>query len=353
MHDITMMNTIKIVLFIFLCLATSVTIPPAGIIFSYMALRENRENIRRFIIKTSPDTEKIIPALIERYNDPKTIFSLVIFSIATIGGFILLVSHLHIQGTDDYVNYILKQVALTGILVLGVSGIAWVLFSLGSIFDSLLAKVGLSLAVSACIIFSRLNAVDFFAANFPFPPSYAPFSFGLATLIFTFSFSASAFAALAIIFEIVFMLFLFIFDFKNNKKITYFLFFISFFGFAGSYSAALAMIQGISNKGPLFMLKAAERYDFTTNHMCQTEEGETILFIDNVADRAIAATFPHFPEDKKISPHDISDDILKNYLPTNFRTVHCNPLSEPRKDAGWCGNHQRYGFCDAGGTPHK
>lgn len=353
MQKKTMMKAVKIILFIFLCLATSVTIPPAGLIFSYMALRENRESIRRFIIKTSPDTEKIIPALIARYNDPKTIISLAIFSIATIVGFFLLVSHLQTQETDDYVAYILKQVALTGILVTGVTGIAWVLFSLGSLFESLLAKVGFSLVVSACIIFSRLNAVDFFAANFPFPPSYAPFSFGLATLIFAFSFSAFAFAALAIVFEIFFMLFLFIFDFKNHKKTTYFLFFISFAGFAGSYSAAQAMIQGISNKGPLFMLKAAERYDFTTNHMCQTQEGETVLFIENVADRAIAATFPPPPEGKKIAPRDLSDDILKTYLPTNFRTVHCNPFSEPRQEPGWCGNSRGFGFCDADRMPHK
>ena len=191
-----MMKIIKIILFILLCILTSITVPPAGIIFSYMALRENKECIRRFIVKISPDTEKIIPALIERYNDPKTIISLVIFSITTIGGLILLISHLHVQETDDYVNYILEQVALTGILVIGVSGIAWVLFSLDSVFASLLAKVAVSLAVSACVIFSRLSAVDFFAANFPFPPSYLPFSFGLATLIFAFSFSAFAYAVL-------------------------------------------------------------------------------------------------------------------------------------------------------------
>ena len=102
-----MMKIIKIILFILLCILTSITIPPAGIIFSFMALRENKESIRKFIVKISPDTEKIIPALIERYNDPKTTISLVIFSIATIGGLILLVSHLHVQETDDYVSYIL------------------------------------------------------------------------------------------------------------------------------------------------------------------------------------------------------------------------------------------------------
>lgn len=348
-----MMKIVKIILFILLCILTSITIPPAGVIFSYMALRENKESIRRFIVKISPDTEKIIPALIKRYNDPKTIISLVIFSIATIGGLILLISHLHIQETDDYVNYILEQVALTGILVVGVSGIAWVLFSLNSVFASLLAKVGVSLAVSACVIFSRLSAVDFFAANFPFPPSYLPFSFGLATLIFAFSFSAFAYAVLAIIFEVIFLLFLFIFDFKTNKKTTYFLFAISLAGFIGSYSAAQAMIQGISNKGPLFMIKAAERYDFTTNHMCQVQEGETVLFIDNVADRAIAATFPPPPQSEKISPRNISDATLKSYLPTHFRTVRCNQLAEAQKEAGWCGSPQRYGYCDADGKLRK
>ena len=191
----------------------------------------------------------------------------------------------------------------------------------------------------------------FFAAIFPFAPSYLPFSFGLATLIFAFSFSAFAYAVLAIIFEVIFLLFLFIFDFKTNKKTTYFLFAISIAGFIGSYSAAQAMIQGISNKGPLFMIKAAERYDFTTNHMCQVQDGETVLFIENVADRAIAATFPPPPQGGKISPRNISDAILKTYLPKNFRTVHCNPLSEPRKEAGWCGNS--YGFCDADRMPHK
>ena len=331
----------------------SITVPPAGLIFSCMALSENRERIKRLIIEISPDTEKIVPALIERYNNPKIIISLVIFSTATIGGLILLVFHLQIPATDDYVDYILKQVALTGILVTGVSGIAWVLFSLGSIFDSLLAKVVFSLAVSACIIFSRLSAVDFFAAIFPFPPSYIPFSFGIATLIVAFSFSAFAFITLALVFEVIVMLFLVVFDFKKNKKTTYFLFFISFAGFAGSYSAALAMIQGISNKGQLFMIKAAERYDFTTNHMCQARDGETVLFIENVADRAIAATFPAPPEGEKISPRHLSDAILKTYRPGNFRTIHCNPLAEPRQETGWCGNSQGFGFCDADRMPRK
>ncbi|UQV43482.1 hypothetical protein KIV45_16090 [Janthinobacterium lividum] len=178
-------------------------------------------------------------------------------------------------------------------------------------------------------------------------------SFGLATLIVAFSFSSFAFAALAIIFEFIFLSLLFIFDFKKEAKRVFFFFIISISGFTGSYSAALAVIQGISNKGQLFMIKAAERYDFTQNHMCQAREEETVLFIENVSDRAIAATFPTPPEHSKFPTRNISSDILKSYFPTNFRTVHCNPLSEPRKETGWCGNSQGYGFCDADRMPHK
>lgn len=323
----------------------SVTTPPLGIVFSYLALLENRKCIKELIVKWSPDTEKIIPALIERYSTPGTVISLILSSITTIISLIFLVMHLQIRETDNYVNYILIQAALTGFLVIGVSGIAWVLFSLNSIFESLLAKVWLSLAVSAGVIFSRLNAVEFFSTNFPFPPSYMPFAFSLATLIFTFSFSAFVLAALAVAFEFMFIVFLLIFDFKNKRMLTGLLFAISFGGFLGSYSAALAMIQGITNKGQLFMIKAAERYDFTQHHMCQVEKHETVLFIENVSDRAIAATFPAPLKGNKISLQNISGDTLASYRPTHFHTVPCNPISVSRKDVGWCGTAQRYGFC--------
>ncbi|MDO8039221.1 hypothetical protein [Janthinobacterium sp. SUN137] len=347
------MKAVKIISFLFLLLMTLFCTPPLGIIFIYMALHENKDGIKSIIEEVHPGIEKIGKNISKRYAKPRTMILLSIFFIATLISFSFLASHLNTPETDDYVNYIFVQMALTGIFASGIVAIAWVLLSLKSIFKSLLAKVLLSLVVSACIIFSRLGAVEFFSANFPFPPSYMPFSFGLATLISAFSLSAFAFAALAIIFEFIFLSLLFIYNFKKEAMRTLFFFAISLAGFIGSFSAALAIIQGTSNKGQLFMIKAAERYDFTQNHMCQAREGETVLFIDNVADRAIAATFPPPPKKNKFPTRKISDDILKSYLPTDFRTIHCNPLAEPRKEAGWCENPRRYGFCDAHGQASR
>lgn len=353
MHEITIIKAVKTISFLLLLLMTLFSTPPLGIIFIYMALHENKEGIKSIIEEVHPGIEKIGKDISRKYATPKTMILLSIFSAATATSFFFLLSHLKIQETDDYVNYIFTQMALTGIFASGIVAIAWVLLSLASMFNSLLSKVLLSLVVSACVIFSRLGAVEFFSANFPFPPTYMPFSFGLATLISAFSLSAFAFAALAIIFEFIFLFLLFIFNFKKEAGRISFFFIISLSGFAGSYSAAQAMIQGISNKGQLFMIKAAERYDFTQNHMCQALKGEAVLFIENVSDRAIAATFPPPPMKDKFPTRNISDEILKSYLPTNFRTIHCNPLVEPRKEAGWCDNPRRYGFCDAHGQAYR
>ncbi|UQV43483.1 hypothetical protein KIV45_16095 [Janthinobacterium lividum] len=132
---------------------TLFTTPPFAIIFICMALHENKACIRRIVEKIHPGIEKFGKNIAARYANPKTIILLSIFFTATATSFAFLASHLRIQETDDYVNYIFIQMALTGIFASGVVAIAWVLLSLNSIFKSLLAKVLLSLVVSACIIF--------------------------------------------------------------------------------------------------------------------------------------------------------------------------------------------------------
>lgn len=174
--------------------------------------------------------------------------------------------------------------------------------------------------------FSRLLAIDFFSMHFPFPASYMPVSFGIATIMLAFAFTFVVFALLAFIFEIGMLLLLSLNDFKNPLFVTSVVATVFAVGFIGAYSASIAVFQGIDSKGQLLLIKLAEKYDFTTNHLCEAHDNESVLFIDNVADRAIAATFPKI---RKIPPRKISERSLNEYMPANFHMVRCNPISPP------------------------
>jgi hypothetical protein len=198
-----------------------------------------------------------------------------------------------------------------------------------------------SAIVSACVVCARLLAIDFFSTVFPFPPSYAPIAFGIATTLLAFSFTSIVFAFLALLFEVYF-LFVLSSNFKKNVVMNSLLVVASVLGLSGAWFTTYAMFEAINPKGQLLIVKLAEKYDFTTNHMCAVGKDEAVLFIDNVADRAIAASFPNVGD---VAPKKLTKPGVAKYMPTGFHTVRCNPLDSATSSSGWCDKRSRYGYC--------
>lgn len=291
--------------------------------------------------KLTPYFEMVNYFVDEKYEKQKLLMGL--SSLAVILSVALLFEHLRASNAvNDYLDYGLKQVLLTVMLGVSILALAWVLLPLETMFKSLFVKFVASIAVSACFLFARLLATDFFSTHFPFPPSYMSIAYGLAIIIIATSFASIVFALLTLLFECIALVALGARDLSINKYATLFFTFVSFLGLVGAWIASTAVFEGIHPKGQLLMVKLAEKYDFTTNHMCEAYVGESVLFIDNVSDRAIAATFPPI---KNINPKTLAGKNLKKYLPTNFHTVRCNPLSAVAKNPGWCEKSSRFGFC--------
>lgn len=95
--------------------------------------------------------------------------------------------------------------------------------------------------------------------------------------------------------------------------------------------------------GNLSIIYIAKTLDFTSNHMCNAKEDESVLFLDGVQDRALAA---HFPELPARPLREISTERINAYMPTNFRIVSCNPVDRS-PDVGWCNDTlpRRKGYC--------
>ncbi len=315
--------------FSMLFLLILITTPPLGLAVVWMLIGSSPPTLlalRRLKISTRKairlSAKEISSLVIKKFQQPHVQLRIAILLIVEIYSLYLLFSHLQIRETDDYLWYAFKQIAFTGLLIISILGLAWVAFSLGSVFESLFAKVVVSLAISACILFCRLLAIDFFSEHFPFPAAYLPVSFSIATIVLAFAFTSLIFAVLAFIFEMAMLLTFGKTGFKRHTFTKLIASVVFFTGFIGAYITTFALPQGVLAKGQLLFIKLSERYDFTKNHMCEAKPEESILFIDNVADRAIAATFPQHGK----TPTRISDKELKDYMPKNFHMVRCNPM---------------------------
>jgi hypothetical protein len=350
----------------FLFVLASVTCPPIGfliaasmtsgkrksIYFARAWVRNTREaHDARFLTKLYwwfrkriwPSLRASWQTIWHYYRRSQTISLIIVCSIAILIGLSLLISHVNVETTDDYLSYGLWQVAITGFLALSISALAWVLFSIEFAFRSWFVTVAFSAIVSVCVVSARLLAVDFFSTVFPFPASYAPIAFGIATTLLAVSLTSIVFAILALLFEIYFLVLLSS-NFKKNVVVNLLLTAASVLGLFGAWFTTYALFEAIDPKGQLLIVRLAEKYDFTTNHMCATKAGETVLFIDNVADRAIAA---RFPEVKKVAPRKLTKTAVAEYMPTDFHTVRCNPLDAAPSSAGWCDKPARYAYCQS------
>lgn len=275
------------------------------------------------------------------YCRPRVVLAISACSSAILLAVLVLAHHVNIEATTDYLSYGLWQIAITGFLAISIGALAWILFSIEFAFKSTFVTLILSVIVSACVVCARLLAIDFFSKTFPFPPTYTPVAFGIATTLLTASIASIIFAALALLFEIYF-LFLLDIKFKKNRIINFMLLTASGLGLFGAWFTTYALFEAIDPKGQLLIIKLAEKYDFTSNHMCDARGDEVVLFIENVADRAIAAKFPMV---NTVRPKNITKDGVGMYMPTRFHTVRCNPVDPVINKADWCDKGARFGYC--------
>jgi hypothetical protein len=275
------------------------------------------------------------------YCRPQTVALIIFCCIAILLGTWLLIDHVNIETTSDYLSYGLWQVAITGFLALSISALAWVLFSIEFAFKSVFVTLLFSAIVSACVVCARLLAIDFFSTVFPFPAAYTPIAFGIATTLLAVSLTSIVFAILALLFEVYFLWVLGS-NFKKKVAMNILLVGASMLGLFGAWFTTYALFEAIDPKGQLLIVRLAEKYDFTSNHMCAAGKDEVVLFIDNVADRAIAAKFP---EVKNVAPRKLARMGAAKYMPTGFHTVRCNPLDSAVSSIGWCDKPFRYGYC--------
>lgn len=279
--------------------------------------------------------------ILDYYCRPRTVVAISACGSLIILAVLILAHHVNIEATSDYLSYGLWQVAITGCLAISIGALAWILFSIEFAFKSTFVTLIISVIISTCVVCARLLAIDFFSKTFPFPPTYAPVAFGIATTLLTASITSIVFALLALLFEIYF-LFILGSKFERNKIINILLLIASAVGLLGAWLTTYALFEAIDPKGQLLIIKIAEKYDFTSNHMCDASSDEVVLFIENVADRAIAA---RFPDVGTVRPRNITKDGVGKYMPTSFHTVRCNPIDPAINKAGWCDQGNRLGYC--------
>lgn len=355
-------------LFIFVLLLVSiVTVPPIGFLIA-LSLANATQRKSKFVVrvhlremraKQKIDALNNLYFLFRRtlwpqlraskrviwgyYSRPRTVLLIVACTISISVAIFFLISHVNVEKTSDYLSYGLWQVVITGFLAISIGALAWVLFSIEFAFRSVFVTLVLSAIVSGCIVCARLLATEFFSKIFPFPPTYAPVAFGIATTLLAASFTSIVFAFLALLFELYFLSVLGG-NLKKNKFITGVHIGASALGLFGAWFATYAMFEASNPKGRLLIVELAENYDFTSNHMCDAGNDELVLFIDNVADRAIAAKFPKVG---MVSPKSLAKDGVDKYMPTRFHTVRCNPIDLPVNNAGWCDKPSRLGYCQS------
>lgn len=275
------------------------------------------------------------------YSRTGTLISIAVCTFATYLALGLMFSHANTALVTDFVAYGIRQVIITGFLAGSIGALAWKLFSIELAFRSVFVTFVASLIVAGCIFYGRLMAIDFFSEIFPFPPTYTSVAFSTATALFAASLASLVFAIIALLFEIALLLLLSS-DFSKNKLLTALLVVALGSGFLGAGLAMYVMSEPLYPKGRLLIIKLAEQYDFTGNHMCDARSEERVLFIENMPDRAFAVTFPKFPG---ASPKKLTEDFVAEYMPKNFRTVRCNPIASPVTDVGWCKKPSRLGYC--------
>lgn len=362
-----MRKILKSFLVFVLLVFTSVTAPPIGVLIAFSLARAQqrkskfafRARLRESRTKQScgllnklyfwfrraiwPHLRRSKRTIWEYYYRPATVVFILCCAAAILLSILSLISHMNAEATSDYLSYGLWQVAITGILAVSICALAWILFSIEFAFRSVFVTLVLSAIVSGCIVCARLLAIDFFSTIFPFPPTYAPVAFGIATTLLTASLTSFVFAFLALLFEIYF-LFVLGSNFKKSILINTMLVVASGLGLFSAWFATYAMFEGIGPKGQLLIVKVAEKYDFTSNHMCDAGNDEFVLYIGNVPDRAIAATFPRIGT---LSFKGLAKDGVSKYMPTKFHTVRCNPIDSSVRNAGWCNKQSRFGYCQS------
>lgn len=193
-------------------------------------LRASRTKIRR---KLRPRVRAINTHVVARYRQPKTGAGIFLCTIAILLALVWLFSHMRAETTDDYIGFSLKQAALTLVLAISILALFWIVFPIARAFKSLFVTAVATFLVSACILVSRLFAIDFFSSHFPFSVSYLPVAFGVGTVLLAFAFTSVIFIGLAALFEICMLLVLPVADFKRDLWITYMLVFASALGLLG------------------------------------------------------------------------------------------------------------------------
>ncbi|MCA1325143.1 hypothetical protein [Herbaspirillum sp. alder98] len=330
---------IFLILLLGLLLATPIALPVEMILLRRWGLK-NRDRLRSKYGRYLDALNRITS---ERYGSPGASIKILIFSMCILASTGYLILHLT-QGTiENFFIHSVVQIAITGVIGASVIGLAWVILPLDKLFSSTYVKVLVPVLISICIWLGKLSAIEILGTYFPFPPSYISNTYAIATLLCAVVSSSLVFAVLTIIFEVVMLLFLWSQD-KGKKLIPHLILVAGCMaGFFGANLVTTAVFEGMSAKGRLFMLQIAEKYDFTKNHMCQANDSESVLFIENIADRAIAVRFPTVTE--TINRRITSDD-LAFYAPQGFHTIRCNPVSQSDDHPRWCSSPDRFGFCD-------
>lgn len=355
-----MPSIFRFFLLLFLCVFVAFPVPPlaplmaaaalplmrASLADAYAAWPAQRARMLRYARSKHARARRALRPFIRflnrRYSRPSMLVSILLIS----GGILILIacihSHIRTAPGESYFNYGLKQAALTLLLAFLTTWLFWVVVPVQRLLSNLLATGFVSVLVAASVLLSKLAAVEIFSAYFPFSLSYVPISFNVATVLLAFSFTAFGFVVLAVLFELAVFLILFL-DVAKAPRTTVLLLVASLSGFVGAWVSASGMQQALQVRGRLFMLDIARIYDFTSNHMCDTREQESVVFIDHVSDRAIAARFPSMAT---MTSWDPSEDDLAHYAPYGFRAVRCNAVEESGKPAGWCDDPARFGFCN-------
>lgn len=317
-------------------------VPPIGLGYAIFFLSEL--NLVTKAIEGISSWAHEFGALLERkYSSPMTILGVVVFTFFSVIAIYGLATHMKAIRTDNLLQHMFVQLLLTGALCSTIAALSWVVLPLEWLFKTTFSKVIASLIASASVLLARLIAIEFFSAVFPFPPTYLATALTIATIVIAFAFAGFLFLFLAFIFEIGIFVVLLLSDTAASWKVKSILMMATLTGLVGGLILSIVLSEGLRPRGQLFFVKMAETYDFTKNHMCASDEDTTVLFIENMPDRAIAASFPALDV---VELRNISSERLNRYMPTGFRTVKCNPIESESRAPSWCSNPTRLGFCE-------
>lgn len=230
--------------------------------------------------------------------------------------------------------------------------IAWLFFSifayavqlglLSALTSGRTRQVVLSAAAVTCLALGKFLVIEHLGKIFPVQASALAQTLYVGAFIKALAIIAFGVIAFSVLIEFE-MLALMAID-SRGKKISTTVSLVICHTAAILSSAFLFSIlneMGMGNTGSLALSFIAQDLDFTSNHMCDASPDEKVLFFEGVPDKALAAKFPALPSTGIIS---ISSVALKNYMPTDFKMVSCNPVKEASQPE-WCEDPRRFGYC--------